>query len=66
MPEAAFSMRLDRKPNRHPTFGAGPHLCVGAAVARIDLTVTLQALVAARVALATDPSAPPVAARTLD
>jgi cytochrome P450 len=33
---------LDRAPNRHLAFGAGPHLCLGAPVARLELAVTLQ------------------------
>jgi cytochrome P450 len=35
---------LDRAPNRHGTFGFGPHLCVGAHVARLELTVMLEQL----------------------
>jgi cytochrome P450 len=33
---------LDRAPNRHLAFGAGPHLCLGAPVARLEMTITLQ------------------------
>jgi cytochrome P450 len=33
---------LDRAPNRHLTFGAGVHLCLGAPVARMEMEVTLQ------------------------
>jgi cytochrome P450 len=33
---------LDRAPNRHLTFGAGPHLCIGAPVARMELLVTVE------------------------
>jgi len=33
---------LDRTPNRHVAFGSGRHLCVGAHVARLELTVMLE------------------------
>ena len=33
---------LDRAPNRHLAFGAGPHLCLGAPVARLEMSVTLE------------------------
>jgi cytochrome P450 len=33
---------LDRAPNRHLAFGAGPHLCLGAPVARLEMAVTLE------------------------
>ena len=35
---------LDRTPNRHLTFAYGPHFCVGARLARIQLEATLAAL----------------------
>jgi cytochrome P450 len=38
-------VRLDRKPNPHMAFGAGAHLCLGAAHARLLLRSLLQALV---------------------
>jgi cytochrome P450 len=37
---------LDRRPNRHIAFGFGPHVCAGAHVARLELTVALEELVA--------------------
>ena len=42
---------LRRTPNRHLTFGAGSHFCVGASLARVELRVFLQVL-AAKVARA--------------
>ena len=35
-------VRLDRKPNPHVTFGFGPHLCLGAAHARLILRTLLK------------------------
>jgi cytochrome P450 len=33
---------LDRSPNRHVGFGSGPHLCLGAHVARLEMAIMLQ------------------------
>lgn len=40
----ADQLDLDRKPNRHLTFGQGGHFCVGAALARMEGRVALGAL----------------------
>ena len=34
--EAPETMRLDRRPNRHLAFAAGPHKCVGLSLARME------------------------------
>lgn len=39
------TLDLSRRPNKHLTFGHGPHFCVGAALGRAELRALLQALV---------------------
>ncbi len=41
---APLETRLDRKPNPHVAFGAGPHLCIGAPHARLLARTLLRAL----------------------
>jgi cytochrome P450 len=40
----ADRFRLDRRPNRHLTFGVGRHFCLGAELARIEAHAALEAL----------------------
>ncbi len=42
-PEPA-ALRLDRSPNRHLTFAYGPHFCLGAYLARVEVAALLSAL----------------------
>ena len=35
--EDPFEFRIDRRPNQHLVFGFGPHLCMGAHLARAEL-----------------------------
>lgn len=35
-------VQLDRDPNRHVTFGLGPHRCVGSHLARLELGIVLE------------------------
>jgi cholest-4-en-3-one 26-monooxygenase len=39
-----LELDLTRKPNRHLTFATGPHLCIGAHIARLELRVLFEEL----------------------
>jgi cytochrome P450 len=40
--ERADEVLIDREPNRHIAFGAGPHRCLGSHLARLELEVAMQ------------------------
>jgi cytochrome P450 len=42
--EAPFEFRIDRDPNRHLGFGIGEHFCLGAHLARLELSVAYKHL----------------------
>ena len=45
--EAPGEIRLDRRPNPHLAFGSGPHTCIGIHLARLEVRVFLEELLAA-------------------
>lgn len=53
-------LRCERQPNPHLAFGHGPHRCPGASIARLEVQVALETLLATFETLRPDPSAPPV------
>lgn len=42
--DAPDDFNVERTPNRHLTFGSGPHRCVGSHLARIELRIALEEL----------------------
>jgi len=42
--DAPFEFRIDRAPNNHVGFGHGPHFCLGASLARLEVDVMLDAV----------------------
>jgi cytochrome P450 len=40
--EEPDELKIDRSPNRHLSFGAGPHRCLGSHLARIELELVLE------------------------
>lgn len=43
--DGADSLRIDRSPNPHLSFGSGPHSCLGQSLARTELQTVLEVLV---------------------
>ncbi len=45
--ERADEVLIDRQPNRHAGFGVGPHRCIGSHVAKLQIRVAMEELLAA-------------------
>ena len=50
---------LDRHPNRHVAFGHGRHLCLGANLARLEITIMIERFADCFPAFRVDPERPP-------
>lgn len=61
--DAPDEFRIDRHPSEHLVFGIGPHFCLGASLARMQLRVLLERILARLPELALDPDEPPVEGR---
>lgn len=53
------ALQADRQPNAHVAFGFGVHRCPGASIARVEISVALQALFDALHELRPNPAQPP-------
>jgi cytochrome P450 len=56
-----FEFRIDRTPNEHVALGIGPHYCLGANLARMELRVVLEQVVTRLPGLRLEPGTRPVA-----
>jgi cytochrome P450 len=53
-------MHIERSPNRHLTFGSGPHRCVGSHLGRLELQIAIEELNRRLPDYRMDPDNPPV------
>lgn len=54
-----YAFRVDRDPNEHLTFGLGPHFCLGASLARMEIAVVVERVLARLPGLALAPGTRP-------
>ena len=57
--ECPHALQVDREPNRHLTFAAGRHRCLGSNLARVELTIAFEEILARMPDFALDPARPP-------
>ena len=55
-----FDFKVDRSPNEHVTLGLGPHYCLGANLARMELRVVFERILARLPNLRLEPGTQPV------
>ncbi|SNQ46082.1 Cytochrome P450 [Frankia canadensis] len=58
--DAPARLRIDRAPNRHLSFGVGPHRCIGSHLARVELRIALEEIHRRLPDYELDPEHPPV------
>jgi cytochrome P450 len=59
--EDPFAFRVDRDPNEHVALGTGPHYCLGANLARMEIQVVLERVLERLPELRLEPGTQPVA-----
>lgn len=58
--ERPTELEIERSPNRHLSFGAGPHRCIGSHLARLDLAIAFEELHHRIPDYRLDPADPPI------